>query len=227
MIALLTALALTQRPGPAGGGPLDEGTLVVRLDTLEVARETFRLVSRRVGDSTSGWVLATTTRWFGGGAPVVFAPVLELTPDSQPGALAYDVNGNGASLRITGQPGPGRYTLRYVAPGREGARELPDGPRSVVVDDSVFAPYLFAAWQAGPSPTSVTAIFPRTARRTLLTVTDLGVTGTTLNRDPATLRHVLIAGGPDGPVHVWLTADSRLMKVEIPDRGWRAERLPS
>ena len=130
-------------------------------------------------------------------------------------------------LHITGQPGTGRYTLRYVAPGQERARELAAGPHAVVVDDSVFAPYLFAAWQAGPTPRIVTGIFPREPRTQPLTVTDLGITLTTMNRDPATLRHILIAGGPGGPVHVWLTTDGRLMKVEIPQRSLRAERLPS
>jgi hypothetical protein len=40
------------------------------------------------------------------------------------------------------------------------------------------------------------------------------------------LRHILIVGGPMGPVHVWLDRDGRLMKVEMPDGGLRAERLP-
>jgi hypothetical protein len=29
-----------------------------------------------------------------------------------------------------------------------------------------------------------------------------------------------------GSVHVWLDHDGHLMKVELPDRGLRAERLP-
>ena len=190
MIALAAVLALA--PAQAPGVPLDEGTLVVRVDTQEVARETFRLVARRADGGTAGWVLAATARYAGGRRPVVLAPVLELAPDSEPGALAYQVGANGATLRITGQPGPGRYTLRYLAPGLERARELPAGPRSVVVDDSVFAPFLFVAWRADTIPTIVTGIFPREPRRAILTVTDLGLARTTLNRDPATLRHVLV-----------------------------------
>jgi hypothetical protein len=30
-----------------------------------------------------------------------------------------------------------------------------------------------------------------------------------------------------GPVHVWLDAQGRLTKVEVPDQAVRAERLPS
>ena len=221
MIHLLAVLT-TQAPTVT----LDEGTLVVHVDTLEVARETFRLVARRAGDSTTGWVLVATTRWAGRPA-VVLSPVLQLDLDSEPSALAYDIAANGTSQHISGQPGPGRFTLRYLAAGLERARELAAGPRTVIVDDSVFAPLLFVAWRAGGGTTSVTAIFPRAPRREPLTVTDLGLARTTLNRDPATLRHILVAGGTGGPVHVWLTPDGRLMKVEIPQRSVRAERLPS
>jgi hypothetical protein len=225
MIRLLAALALGQAPTVL----LDDGTMVIRVDTQEVARETFRLVSRRGRDGSSGWLLAVTTRWAAGGRSTVLAPVIEVTPDSEPSALAYDVSAIGASQRITGQPSPGRYTLRYAAPGRERARELAVAPPAVVLDDSVFAPLLFAAWRAAPSPAArtLTAIFPRAPRTTSLTATDLGVAATTLNRDPATLRHVILSGGPDGPIHVWLSATGYLMKVEIPQRSLRAERLPT
>ena len=224
MIRLLAALTLGQTPTVL----LDDGTLVIRVDTQEVARETFRLVSRRGRDGSSGWLLAATARWVAEGRPMVLAPALEVTADSEPGALAYDVSAIGSSLHITGQPGPGRYTLRSAAPGLERARELAVGPPTVVLDDSVFAPLVFAAWRAAPLPAAraMTGIFPRASRTAALTVTDLGVAATTLNRDPATLRHVIVSGGPSGPIHVWLSAAGYLMKVEIPQLTLRAERLP-
>lgn len=219
--ALLAALMLTQ----GVGARLDEATLVVRVDTQEVARENFRLLNRRATDSTSGWLLAARIRWIGT-PPVTLSPLLAVGPDTALGALEYEVAANSASERITGQPGLGRYTLRYVAPGIERARELARTDPMVILDDSVFAPFLLASWRASPTSTSITAIYPRTARRLTLTVTDLGTGVTTLNRDPATLRHVVIAGGDLGPVHVWLSPEGHLMKVEVPARALRAERLP-
>jgi hypothetical protein len=219
--ALLAALLLTQGAATS----LDEGTLVVRVDTQEVARESFRLLGRRATDSTSGWLLDARIRWVAR-PPVTFEARLAVGPDTAPDVLQYVVAADGASQRITGQRGPGRYTLRYVAPGLERARELSLGDPTVIVDDSVFAPFLLASWLAATTPRTLTAIYPRTARRLTLTVTDLGTGVTTLNRDPATLRHVLIAGGDDGPVHVWLSPEGRLMKVEVPARTLRAERLP-
>jgi hypothetical protein len=219
--ALLAALMLTQ----GAGTRLDEATLVVREDTQEVARESFQLFSRRATDSTSGWLLAARIHWVATPA-VTLSPVLALWPDTAPEALEYVVAANGAFQRITGQPGADRYTLRYAAPGRERARELARGDPSIIVDDSVFAPFLLASWFAGATPRIVSGIYPRTARRLALTVTDLGIGVTTLNRDPATLRHVLITGGDEGPVHVWLSPEGHLMKVEMPARTLKAERLP-
>jgi hypothetical protein len=222
MIALLAALVVTQ----ARGVVLDEGTLVIRRDTQELGRETFRLLERRRADSADGWVLGASARWNSGLRPLVLAPVIELSADTEPDGFAMDVSRNGAVQRITGQPGRGRFTLRFIAPGMERARELASRPPSVVVVDSVFAPYLLAAWRARDTARTVTAVYPRAARRTVLTITDLGMATTTLNRDPATLRHVEIRGGPGGPVEVWLAGDGRLMKVELPDGALRAERLP-
>lgn len=222
-LPLAAALALVQVPS----GVIDEGVLVVRRDSQEVARETFHLRQRRPGDATGGWLLDATARWTGTGShATVFTPVLELGPDSSPVAIAYDISADGKSERITGQPGPGRFTLRYLLPGVERARELPGGRHLVVTDDSVFSLFLLAAWYAAPKPAALTAILPRTASRAVLTVSDLGTAATTVNRDPAMLRHILIDGGPMGAVHVWLDRDGRLMKVEIPDRNLRAERLP-
>ncbi len=224
MIGLLAALALGQTPTSL----LDDGTLVIRVDTQEVARERFRVVSRRGRDGSSGWMLFTTVRWVVDVRPTVLNPVIEVTPDSEPAALVYDVSAGGASLRITGQPSPGRYTLRYTGPGIERARELAMRRPSVVLDDSVFAPLLFVAWRAGPAPAAraVTGIFPRAPRTAALTVTDIGVAATTLNREPVSLRHVIVSGGADGPIHVWLSAAGYIMKVEIPKLSLRAERLP-
>jgi len=38
------------------------------------------------------------------------------------------------------------------------------------------------------------------------------------------LRHITVTGGPNLVVHLWLDADTRLMKVEIPSRRLSAER---
>ncbi|MDP3910016.1 MAG: hypothetical protein Q8Q14_06465 [Gemmatimonadales bacterium] len=214
----LLAVALLQT------GLIDEGTLVVREDTLEIARESFRLHHGRLARGGSGWTLATTIRYDRARPVVVLAPILEISVDTLPATLQFDVADPRRPSRILGELGRGRFTVRHVARASERAREFPTGQRPVVLDDSVFALYLVAAWRA-PEGGSLTGIVPRSLRRDTLEVRDLGVTATTLNQDPATLRHITVSGGPNSVVHVWLDTTGRLMKIEIPSRRTVVERL--
>ena len=130
-------------------------------------------------------------------------------------------------MRILGQLTRGRFVVRLLGRRTERAREFPAPPPTAVVDDSVFALYLPVAWQGRPRPVAVTAVFPRAGRREVLTVQDQGVQSTTLNHDPAALRHITVTGGEGRLVHLWLDADGRLAKVEVPSRRLVAERAPA
>jgi hypothetical protein len=220
----LLAVTLLQTPGL-----IDEGTLVVREDTVEIARESFRLQHGRLARGGTGWTLATTIRYDRARPVVVLAPILEVSADTLPATLQFDVADPRRPSRILGELGRGRFTVRQVARASERAREFPTGQRPVVLDDSVFALYLIAAWRAVPNGAApggtLTGIVPRDLRRDTLQVADLGVTATTLNRDPATLRHITVSGGPNVLVHLWLDTAGRLMKITVPSRRITVERL--
>jgi hypothetical protein len=220
-LAPLALLVLVQVPARVH----DQGTLVVRRDSQVVARETFRVLDR--GGTVGGWQFDATTRWAGPPATTL-TPAIQVGADTTPESFTFSVAAGPGSERITGAPGPGRFTLRYAAPGVERAREVPATPPLVIVDDSVFSLYLAAAWfvVGGSAPRQVTAVLPRSAARATLTVSDLGMSSTVLNRDEAMLHQYLVAGNPGGPVRVWLDADGRLMKVESPQQNLRAERVP-
>jgi len=218
--ALLLALLAFQTP-------VDEGTLVVREDTVEIAREGFRLTALRTAPGAARWTLATTVRYDRSRPVIVLDPIVELGADSNPASLEYNVADPRDPLRILGQLGRGRFAVRILGRRTERARELPAPTPAAVLDDSVFALYLPAAWQARSQPVTVTGLFPRAGRRDVLTVQDLGMQATTLNRDPASLRHITVSGGENQLVHVWLGADGRLAKVEIPSRHLVVERAPA
>src|SRR3989454_1926659 len=157
MTAYLFALALLQ----AGAGTtMDEGVLVVRVDTLEVARESFRLSHGRLSRGEPGWTLATTIRYDRARPVIVLAPILEVNADTMPATLQYDVADPRQPSRILGELGRGRFTVRLVARATERAREFPTGQRAAGLDDSGVALYVFAAWRgavgglllAGPLP---------------------------------------------------------------------------
>jgi hypothetical protein len=216
----LLVLALLQ-------APLDEGAFIVREDTVEIARESFRLRHGRLARGGVGWTLATAIRYDHARPVVTLSPILELSADTLPATLQYDVGDPREPVRILGELGRGRFTVRLVARTTERAREFPASGRPVVLDDSVFALYLFAAWRATAIPGTLTAIVPRGLRREAIQVHDQGPESTTWNGRPITLRHVTVSGGANTAVHLWLDAAGRLMKVEIPTRRLTAERVPA
>ena len=204
--------------------PMDAGTLVVREDAAVIAHEAFRLSAARIGAGGTGWILATTTRY---DHPVmVLAPILEVTSDTQPSGLEFDVADPQDPQRIRGQLSRGRFTARFLGRRTERAREFPVTGRTAVLDDSVFALYVFAAWQARPQPVEITGLVPRGDRRETLFVRDLGMNPTTVNQMPVRLRHITVTGGENELVDIWLDEHARLYKVEIPSRRLRIERLP-
>ena len=224
MNTCLLVLSLIQAlPHPGGSTAVDEGVLVVRIDTAEVARESFRLSLGRLSRGGEGWTLATTIRYDRARPVIVLSPILEVGRDSMPATLQYDVADPRQPARVLGELGRGRFTVRYLARATERAREFPTGPRAVVLDDSVFATYLFAAWQARTEPSSLTAIFPRSLKRETVQVQDLGLEPSP--RQPDTqLRHVSVTWGEEA-VHLWLDAAGRLIRLHIPSRRLTAERL--
>ena len=89
---MIVVLALLLQ-SPSAGGIIDQGTFVIRADTQEVGRETFRVLERRSGDSTGGWLLDASTRWTASGHPVVYAPVIDVSRDSMTRGLSFEATG--------------------------------------------------------------------------------------------------------------------------------------
>src|SRR6266516_5971228 len=95
-----------------GQGSIDEGTLLVRQDTVEIAREAFRLTPARA--AAGGWTLATTIRFDRTRPVVVLDPILELGPASGATTLEYTVADPRDPLRIVGQFTRGRFVVRML-----------------------------------------------------------------------------------------------------------------
>lgn len=205
--------------------PVDEGTLVIHEDTVEMAHETFRIAAVRYSASESGWRISARTRYDRLRPVVVLSPTLDIDSDSEPLSLNFEVANPRDPMRIRGERTRGRLTMRYLAPRAERAREFPVIQPMVILDDSVFAFYAAAAWRAGPRPVDVAVVVPRAGRREVVTVEDLGTAPTTVNGVAVTLRHVRLTGGANQIVHIWLE-NGRLTRIEIPSRHLRVERLP-
>lgn len=213
MTPLLLLLALAQVP--------DSGILVIRQDSTLVARESFHVGADPTG---GGWILDASVRYDRGRPVVRLAPIVQVGRDTSVVKVQFDAGDLGVPTHILGQVGRRRFTIRYVSPTEERAREFPDPGQAVVVDDSVFSLFTAAAWLARSGDRRITAIFPRPGVAETWTIRDLGSRSTPLNGSPATLRLVAAEGPRLGEIRIWMDAAGRLVKVEVPRLHLTAER---
>lgn len=107
------------------------------------------------------------------------------------------------------QAGVRRLTVRTATEGRESAREYPVDARTVVLDDSLFTPWIMVAALAAGSEAPIHAVWPRAGRRG-----DLQVRRSTGADGGTTIR---VSG--DAAAEIDLAGDGRLLRVILPDRG--------
>jgi hypothetical protein len=198
---------------------LDSGSFTISRGGEVIGSEEFSLRRGRASGG-DGFTLATTARYPPRGGGIALSPVLELSADSLPLLVQFDVFGDG-QRRIYARFGQRRLTLRIVRPGGEAAREYPSSGRNWVADDSVFALY---AVPPGRTPGAVQLVNPRAERLAAGRLADGGIDRVPVGGVVHTLRH-LILETEAGVRHLWFDGSGRLMKVEIPGAGLVAERV--
>jgi len=149
--------------------------------------------------------LATTIRYDRARPVVVLAPILEVNGDTMPSTLQYDVADPG-SRRVSSASWAGTVHGAVHRPRHGNARANSRRTRAVILDDSVFALYVFAAWRAGAEPGSLTAIFPRGLRRDVVQIRDLGLAPTVLNRTLPACGHITLERGRRRCTSGWMRA---------------------
>ncbi|MEO8031204.1 MAG: hypothetical protein ABI765_10160 [Gemmatimonadota bacterium] len=197
----------------------DQAALSIREAGRQIGHEDFSLrparPGRPVGDS-----LITVARYPEIRPQSTITGVLQQSTKGAPLSLSLDYQSSRQGETILASVGRNRVTLRRVAKGAESARELPGGELIVLLDDSLFATYLSLASLVPDGPRSVTAIFPRTARRVALAVT----------------RSALPAARPDGSRtlieftgelagRLFLDQSGHFIRLELPGRQIEVTRL--
>lgn len=176
----------------------DAGVLVIRAGDRDVGTENFTVVADSGLRITSKTLF--TTR-----------PAVELTAsmDQRSGpSIAFQlerrVGSEGAQVYAVQKRN--RITIRRVGRGAEQASEVPGGPRTILLADSVFALYLQVVPYATEAGQSLTALFPQGARRVTLSAQRVpdGTSGTI----------VRLTGGIEG--EIFLGNDEKVQRISLP-----------
>lgn len=216
LVCLITAAGTC--PMVAQNG--DQAALSIRVAGREIGHENFLIrparPGRPVGDS-----LVTAARYPETRPELTVQGVLQLSTTGVPLTFALEYQSRHQPETILVSVSKSRVTLRRVARGAESARELPGGDPIVLLDDSLFATYLPLAGLASDGPRSVTAIFPRTTQRTVLSITR---TSLTTPRQDGAVTLIEFTGEPAG--RLYLDDAGRFIRLEIPARKLEVSRLP-
>ena len=137
--------------------------------------------------------------------------------------VSYEVTvGGTAPRKLVGTFGDGRFSARIATTTGEQMREFVASSGATVLDDGVAHHYFFLARRMRNG--RVPVIIPRENRQVMATVRDAGEENVTIGESTVPLYHLEVQ--PDGGDmrHVWLDDLGRVIRVEIPSRGYVAVR---
>ena len=219
--ALGAFAALAPLPASAQSGASDQGTFRVYVGGREVGTEEFQI--RQAGSGEGSEFTAS-----GHVALRLESGSLELTPRLRARGLgadpvSYQVDVGGDSPRkIVGSLGEGRFSARIVTASGEQLREYAASNGALVLDEGVAHHYFFLAQRLRTG--RVPIIVPRENRQVMATVTSRGEEQVEVNGTRVSLYHLVVHPAGSGPADVWVDALNRVIRVEIPDRQYRAVR---
>lgn len=217
--ALLVAV-FASAPAAAQAGVTDAGTFRITVGGQSAGTEEFSI--RQSGSGAATETIAT-------GRVQVRLPsgTLDLAPrlratgvQGEPVSYQIDIGGT-APERIVGTVGSGRFSAKIVTAAGEQLREYVASAGAVVLDEGVAHHYYFLA-QRGPGRFPV--LVPRENRQVIATVSQRSEERLTVGDRTAPVYRftVQLAGG--APRTAWVDDLNRVIKVEIPERGYVAVR---
>jgi hypothetical protein len=221
----LSALLALAVPGSAEaqGTVIDEGSFRLMVGGQEVGTETFSI--RQTGAGADAVLTARGRVVLDGprGAQEIAASLQVAGMALRPAAYEMTIEGADAQ-RIAGRVAGGRFSARIVSASGETGREYLVSDGAVVLDEGVAHHYYFLARRVAGGTVRVPIVVPRESRQLQAEVTDAGSDNINVGGRSVAVRRLVVApnGGPTRTV--WVDGDGRVMRLEIPDRGFVAVR---
>jgi hypothetical protein len=203
---LAAVLLVLVSPSPLLAQETTAVKLVIEQRGQEIGREEFTLSNGR-GRGAPGSSLRASAHYPSNNPTLQLGATLERTPEFSLAKFQLDVEGPGGPTIILAAGSGARLIIRTVAKGSEAGRELPGGPDVVLLDDQIFSLYIAVADLATPGGRTLSAVFPRTARRaSFVARRESGGGG----------NRVTLSGGIRGT----LSTDAQgLVRLELPESG--------
>jgi hypothetical protein len=202
---------------------VDEGVFRVTLNGEIVGREEFSV--RRVGLGTEARLIlrATVELDMPEGrqlmVPGIMATGLRMS------VMDYEMKKTGVETSETYvRRADRRFLARIISPRGEEVREYRAGPGSIILDRFVaHQHHLLLPYLEDPASVSLTVLFPETGVQSRMTFSFVGDEEVRVGTNLVQGRHFRLEGG-EASRDLWFDAQSRILRVEIADLGYTAER---
>jgi hypothetical protein len=212
-LSLALAASLTiAAPAAAQVTTIDEGSFTITRAGTTIGRERFRIVSTPGASGAS--LVATATVSYDERR---LAPALRTDQAGTPVAYQVEVRVGGEMREnLKGQVGRGRFSARTQTPSGESTKEYIVADGALILDEDVFHQYYFLARrEAG----SVPVVVPRRNVQLSANVVSLGEARITIGGTPLAARRLALTAPGSERREIWVDAEGRVLRVEIPERG--------
>ena len=220
-VVAATAWATIARAQPV---TLDEGSFRLSVGGKEVGTEVFSI---RQNGSGEGAVIIAVGRIVlaGDKGPQQLNSELQVAGGTlRPAAYEVRVQGAG-SEQIKGRVVGGRFSAQIISPAGEMMREYLAGEGAVVIDEGVAHQYYFLARRLTGRSGRVPVIIPRLNRQIVAQVSDGGPEKIAIAGRSFEAHKYTVSGANTPSRDVWVDSEGRVLRLEIPDRNFVAQRV--
>jgi hypothetical protein len=202
---------------------VDGGTFRISMNGAQVGREEFTIRRIGMGDQARVILRSSIALDLPGGT-LNLEPAMDARA-SDLGVSTYQIKVSGTEttdiyVGLTGS----RYQSRVISAAGERLREFRAGPGSVLLDQGVaHQHFLLTQHLDEASAVSVNVLTPRAGRQLRMTLTFVGTEEVRVGDSLFPCRRFHLEGD-EGARDVWYDEQGRVLRVEIPSTGYRADR---
>ena len=214
----LLALCLAAAPLGAQVATVDEGSFTISRGGQAVGREEFAIRSTPAGAGRQYVATATVTI-----SDQRLAPALNTDSSGAPVKYQVETRTSGDAREfLSGQVGRGRFSARVQSSRGESAREYVVSDGALILDDDVFHQYFFLGRRDRAE--TIAVIVPRRNVQLSVRVEPRGGETVTIGGQALQARRIRLTEPNGLSRELWVDAEGRVLRVELPERGLVAVR---
>lgn len=204
---------------------LDEGTFRLYRNGQQVGEERFVIRTERARNGALIKAIGNTTLERGEERVRISAALEASLPDMSPTGYQVEISSDGGR-RIAGVVQGRRFLARILSERGEQLKEYTVSEGAVILDDDVTHHLFFVAQRAARGIGRLPVVIPQRSREVTAEVQVLGVAPSAVGARTVELSHIIIRAPGQPERHVYADERYRVIKVQIPERGFEAVRVP-